>query len=179
MSQLERLHRKYADHVQLPWPRALAGPQRVWFVIYDEDDERRLRSRIESFHLATRQAGHGWIQLDLTDVFGDWMAGHPYRDHYFEGPGLLKGSALAGFRSYVTQRVRGVLSAADGDSVVALTGVAGLFGFVKVSDLVRDVESDVAGRLVVFFPGAFRNNVYRLLDRRDGWNYLAVPLANP
>jgi len=28
----------------------------------------------------------------------------------------------------------------------------------------------------VFFPGEHEGNSYRLLDARDGWNYLAVPL---
>ena len=32
---------------------------------------------------------------------------------------------------------------------------------------------DIAGRLVVFFPGSRDGNTYRLLDARDGWNYLA------
>jgi hypothetical protein len=29
----------------------------------------------------------------------------------------------------------------------------------------------------VFFPGVYENNNYRLLDARDGWNYLAVPIT--
>jgi hypothetical protein len=38
-------------------------------------------------------------------------------------------------------------------------------------------EADIQGRLVVFFPGQFERNNYRLLDARDGWNYLAVPIT--
>ena len=30
---------------------------------------------------------------------------------------------------------------------------------------------------MLFFPGEFENNNYRLLDARDGWNYLAVPIT--
>ena len=33
------------------------------------------------------------------------------------------------------------------------------------------------GRLLVFFPGSYENNNYRLLDGYDGWNYLAVPIT--
>ena len=33
------------------------------------------------------------------------------------------------------------------------------------------------GRLVVFFPGQYEQNNYRLLDARDGWNYMAVPIS--
>jgi hypothetical protein len=35
----------------------------------------------------------------------------------------------------------------------------------------------VRGRLVGFFPGQYEQNNYRLLDARDGWNYLAVPIS--
>ena len=39
------------------------------------------------------------------------------------------------------------------------------------------MERDVRGRMVVFFPGEYVDNNYRLLDARDGWNYLAVPIT--
>jgi hypothetical protein len=39
------------------------------------------------------------------------------------------------------------------------------------------VVKDIRGRLVVFFPGEYEDNNYRLLDARDGWNYLAVPIT--
>ena len=59
------------------------------------------------------------------------------------------------------------------DTVVALTGVASLYGFAHISEIVRAVEPDIQGRLIVFFPGAKEGSNYRLLDARDGWNYLA------
>ena len=52
-----------------------------------------------------------------------------------------------------------------------------LYGFVRVSELIHDVERSIKGRLVVFFPGTKNENNYRLLDARDGWNYLAVPVT--
>lgn len=60
--------------------------------------------------------------------------------------------------------------------MVAVSGVAGLFGFAKVSSIVEAVASKVRGRLVVFFPGEHEDNNYRLLDARDGWNYMAIPI---
>mgnify|MGYP000987610382 CR=1 FL=1 len=39
------------------------------------------------------------------------------------------------------------------------------------------IEGDIRGRLVLFFPGQLEGNNYRLLDARDGWNYLAVPIS--
>ena len=53
-----------------------------------------------------------------------------------------------------------------------------LFGLARVSSIVEGIKDSVAGRLLVFFPGEYHpeNHTYRLLDARDGWNYLAVPL---
>jgi hypothetical protein len=60
---------------------------------------------------------------------------------------------------------------------VAVFGVGTLFGFTRVSKVLRLLEGDIRGRLVVFFPGHYEQNNYRLLDARDGWNYLAVPIT--
>ena len=64
----------------------------------------------------------------------------------------------------------------DEEAVIAVSGVAGLFGFGKVSGVIEKVAPKVRGRLVVFFPGEHEDNNYRLLDARDGWNYLAIPI---
>jgi len=64
------------------------------------------------------------------------------------------------------------------NTVVAITGVASLFGFTRISQVLPLVEPHIRGRLLVFFPGVYENNNYRLLDARDGWNYLAVPITS-
>ncbi|SPE51782.1 conserved hypothetical protein [Verrucomicrobia bacterium] len=46
-----------------------------------------------------------------------------------------------------------------------------------MSLVLKEMEQSIRGRLVLFFPGEFENNNYRLLDARDGWNYLAVPIT--
>ncbi|HID20977.1 MAG TPA: DUF1788 domain-containing protein, partial [Planctomycetaceae bacterium] len=63
------------------------------------------------------------------------------------------------------------------DTVVGVLGVACLYGFTRVSLVLKEVVQDIRGRLVVFFPGEYEDNNYRLLDARDGWNYLAVPIT--
>ena len=45
--------------------------------------------------------------------------------------------------------------------------------------LMEAVTDRVRGRLLVFFPGEREGSNYRLLDARDGWNYLAVPITIP
>ena len=179
MSRLDALIRHYEHFVFLPWERSLSGSQKVWFVVYNKEDERRLRTRIDEFELATRRAGHSWQRIDLTDAFARWMADNDYREGYFEEPDYLDDMALEPFRELVCDRIRAALqgSASDEESVVALQGVACLFGFTRVSSLIQTVEADIRGRLLVFFPGEYADNNYRLLDARDGWNYRAVPIT--
>lgn len=178
MSEVESLLKAYERFVPLPWDASLAGPQKVWFAIYDPAQERRLRLRIGDFEAATRAAGHGWVLLDLTDAFAKWMANHEYREAYFEQPEDIN-LALADFADAVAQRVREVMTAPDVDenSIVAVVGIASLFGLARASELFAKVAHHIKGRLLAFFPGQHYGSNYRLLDARDGWNYLAVPIS--
>ena len=83
------------------------------------------------------------------------------------------------FLRFAAEHLRAALRdpKADENSVVGCHGVASLYGFTQMSLVLREVEPDIRGRLVVFFPGEFDNNNYRLLDARDGWNYHAVPIT--
>jgi hypothetical protein len=178
VNRIERLLHNYERHVSLPWSETLSGSQKVWFAVYDKNDDQRLRTRIEGFELATRRVGKRWRLCDLTNSFPEWMAGKEYKESYFESPEDLD-LALSDFLDYASSIVLSVLNDAhDKDEVVALLGVATLFGFIKVSDLVNALHPQVQGRLLVFFPGEYENGAYRLLDARDGWNYLAVPITH-
>lgn len=178
MATVEPLLRSYEQFVRLPWPSGLAGAQKVWMAIYDEADERRLRARVGAFENATVGAGHGWRSCDLTDLFAQWMAAQEYRESYFESPEDME-MALEDFFLHVVGVVREALSApgVDEKTVVAVTGVASLFGLMRVSRLVDQVSGSIRGRLLVFFPGEKDGNNFRLLDARDGWNYLAIPIS--
>ena len=179
MGRIDRLAERYKSFIGLPWQKGLAGAERAIFVVYDKADERRLRARKDLFAMATAEAGHGWLECDLTRVFAQWMAATEYRDSYFESPEDLELKLEDDFREHVAARVRKVLasSEADENSVVGVFGVASLFGFVRVSELMKNIERDIRGRVVVFFPGEYEDSNYRLLDARDGWNYLAVPIT--
>lgn len=178
MGQIERLIHNYDTRVSLPWERNLAGPQRVWFAVYNKAEERRLRRRLEEFEISTKRARHGWITIDLTDAFARWLSEHEYRNGYFENPEHLEGESpvVDDFKQAVVQQVADVLTAvvADESTVVTIYGVASLFGFMKTSELVSKIESLIRGRLLVFFPGEHENNAYRFLDAREGWDYLAL-----
>ena len=179
MGRIDRLAERYKSYIGLPWQKDLAGAQRTIFIVYDKADERRLRARTDLFVLATAEAGHGWLECDLTRVFAAWMADTEYRDSYFESPEDLELKLESDFVEHVARRVREVLTApeADDNSVVGIYGISSLFGFVRVSELMKELERDIKGRVVVFFPGEYENSNYRLLDARDGWNYLAVPIT--
>ena len=173
MAKIEDLAACYEHHISAPWQRTVSGAQRVMLVVYEKELERTLRARIGEFEQATRRAGHDWKLVDSTPWFSEWMARDDYRDAYFEDPELL-GMKLEGeFKPSVAERLAGELVAADENTVVALMGAASLYGFLRISELVRQVESGINGRLVVLFPGTKEENNYRLLDARDGWNYLA------
>lgn len=179
MGRIEKLAERYRRHIALPWRQDLTGAERTLFVVYDQGDERRLRARKALFELATKDAGHGWVECDLTDAFAQWMAGLDYRDSYFEFPEDLALKLAQDFPAQVAAKVREKLIAleADESAVVAVSGVASLFGFLRVSELMEAVQNDIRGRLLLFFPGEHENSNYRLLNARDGWNYLAVPIT--
>lgn len=178
MANVEPLLKSYEQFVRLPWPSGLAGAQKVWMAVYDEADERRLRARFGAFENVTVAASHGWQACDMTDLFGHWMAAQPYRESYFESPEDMD-MALEDFFLHVVSVVRNSLTApgVDEKTVVALTGVASLFGLMRASRLVDQVSGSIQGRLLVFFPGTREGNNFRLLDARDGWNYLAIPIT--
>ena len=56
--RIDQLVAEYRNQLRLPWSRTLAGPQRVWMVVYDPELERRLRLKLEEFAIETREAGH-------------------------------------------------------------------------------------------------------------------------
>lgn len=181
MSKVTKLLNVYREHIAVPWQPNLAGIQRVIFAVYDPHDEPRLRANLLEFEIATKTAGHTWQLIDITNAFPVWMAGQRYRESYFESPEDLDGyvaGQITGFTHDLERDLRKqIAEAADANTVTALLGVGTLFGLTRVSHVVEKIADAIPGRLLVFFPGDYANNNYRLLDARDGWNYLAVPLV--
>ena len=173
MGRIEELASEYERHICIPWQRTIAGAQRVVLVVYEKELERTLQARLGEFEQRTLSSGHGWIHHDCTRAFAEWMAADEYREAYFEAPEDLRLKLEGEFMEYVVAPIRELLRSSGQDTVVALSGVGSLYGFLSVSEVIRTVEPDISGRLVVFFPGSRDGNSYRLLDARDGWNYLA------
>jgi lipopolysaccharide biosynthesis protein len=178
VSRIKRLIQSYSKYVAVPWRNDAAAAQRVIFCVYNETEELRLRAKIDEFEIATRAAGHEWALFDLTDTFPNWIASQRYAKSYFQKPGLLP-TLLPKYLTHIETEFTTFMQdrGADDNFVVALKGVGSLFGFLKVKEVVDKLAPIAKGRLLVFFPGSFEDNNYRLLDGYDGWNYLAVPIT--
>jgi hypothetical protein len=178
VSRIKRLIQSYGKYIAVPWRDDAAAPQRVIFCVYNETEERWLRAKIDEFEIVTRQAGHDWAIFDLTDTFAVWLASQRYAKSYFQKPHLLS-PLLPKYLAFITEELATFLRKNEigNNSVVAVTGVGSLFGFQKVKEVVDQFAPLVKGRLLIFFPGSYENNNYRLLDGYDGWNYLAVPIT--
>ncbi len=179
MNSTDRLLQNYARQVRLPWSRNIAGMQRIWFAVYPPAEERKVRARIQHFENMTRESGHGWTAVDLTDVLPTWMASHEYREAAFREPEFFACDDDQ-LEVLAARRIQAACGGenADANAVVAVVGLASLFDYMKVSRLIGRVEESIRGRLLVFFPGEYRQNVYRFMDARDGFNYMAVPITS-
>lgn len=186
MSRIEELAARYARHISAPWQPNLTGSERTIFLIYPQADERKARARLGLFEEATRQAGHGWHTFDLTPLFGRWFSSLD-TDHQailFQEPESfhleldLDGHNDSAFTRYASEQLLETLESSTGEeSVLALLGAGSLYGFTRLSTILDRVRHAIRGRLLVFFPGSFDGSHYRLLDARDGANYLAIPIT--
>jgi len=178
VSRVKRLIQHYSKYISVPWRDDAAAAQRVIFCVYNETEERWLQAKVDEFEIVTRQAGHDWAMFDMTDTFAIWLTSQRYAKSYFQKPYLLP-TLLPKYLAFITDEFKTFIQKNEigPDFVVAIKGVGSLFGFLKVKDVVDKLAPMVKGRLLVFFPGSYENNNYRLLDGYDGWNYLAVPIT--
>lgn len=179
MSQVDDLIKAYGDFIALPWQADLAHPQRVLMAIYAPKYERRVRLRLKDFENATNKADRGWKQVDISNLFEEWLSDNAYKERYFARPKRLD-TALEGFFDDMTGKVRETIRKATERDVVAVVGAGMLFGLgdkIRVSALLDRVDVDIRGRLLILFPGSAEDNRYRLLGAGDGWNYLATPIV--
>src|SRR5882672_3136418 len=159
MSAIDRLLANYSRQVRLPWAANLSGKQRIWFAVYPPAEERRLRARLPQFEAVTLEATSGWTTVDLTRLLPEFVAAHKYREQIFQRPEHLKmGNQL---EDRAAALINETCAREESTSVVAVTGLASLFDFMRVHSLIERVEDSVRGRLLVFFPGEYAGNTYR------------------
>ncbi len=178
MNKVERLLHTYNNHISVPWRQGVAAQQRVIFCVYDPAEERRMRANIGEFELATQQANHRWALFDLTPSFAQWLSAQRYAEGHYKSPDKLP-TLLRRYPPFIEQEFAAFneKQQPDENTVVALLGVGSLFGFVKAKQIIDLLSPLIPGRLLVFFPGSYENNNYRLLDGYDGWGYHAIPIT--
>ena len=177
MSTVEDLLVAFRDRLRVPWRADEAAAGRVWMLWYDKAHERRVRGRLGEFCELAESAGKGWREFDLAPQFGRWVAQQKWFERAAKRPSTLS-TVLPQFEDDLVRNVRDTLKQCGPNDLLALTGVASLFGISRASKLIAQVADAIPGRLLVTFPGTHRGGIYRLLDARDGWNYLAVPIPS-
>lgn len=178
-NNVDELILAYEKVVKGNWEETLSAQERIWFLVYDPDNQRKVDFRLSDFENITKKAGKKWVSVSLKTCFSDWMAAHEYRDEYFLDPDALVDQLEFDFKAYAidtaVQKIKDCQP--DNETVIAFTDVASLFGFARLSDILNNIASEAKGRLLVFFPGEFEKNQFRLLNARDGWSYLARPIT--
>jgi hypothetical protein len=177
LSTVEDLQIAFRDRLRVPWRPDEAAAGRVWMLWYDKGQDRRVRGRLGEFRELAEREDKGWRDFDLAPQFGQWVAQQKWFERAAKRPSTLS-MVLPQFEDELVRRVRGALKECGPNDLFALTGVASLFGITRASTLIVRVADAIQGRLLVTFPGTHQGGIYRLLDARDGWNYLAVPIPS-
>ncbi|MCB0748384.1 MAG: DUF1788 domain-containing protein [Ignavibacteriae bacterium] len=175
---VDRLLTAYELVLKEPWSSSLSGKERIWFLVYDPGEQRKIDLRLDDFETVAKKVGKSWVDISFKDCFPSWMANHEYRDEYFNDPKQLVDQLEAEFKRYAIQYCKNELDkiSTDDNTLIVLKDVSSLFGFVRLSSVLDGVSNSFKGRILVFFPGEYDKNHYRLLDARDGWSYLARPI---
>jgi hypothetical protein len=184
MSRLDQLIQSYRRHAAIPIKQSVTAAERTWFVVYSPEEERRLRSRLAEFEIATKDCGLHWQEIDFTGSFTRWLDQFDdpdERDTVLASPSIVEDYAVPGYCDYLTDSIRKVVAAASLDemehTVFAVTGLMELYDFIHVSQVMDALNKEVRGVLVIFFPGDREANTYRFLGARTGWDYLATPIT--
>ena len=179
ISKTDVLINNYEKVVREPWNPNLSGQEKVWFLVYDPTEQRKVMFRLGDFERVTRKHKRDWLHVSLADAFPLWMAEHEYREEYFQSPAEIQDQVETGFKEFVVERIKKTIIGAPNieNTVLTITDANALFGFIKLSDVLNDLYAYNKGRMLIFFPGEYQNNHYRLMDARDGWSYLARPIT--
>ncbi len=182
MNRIDQLLENYRSHIQMPLRPGLPPSQRVWFAVYPAIEERRLLNRIDEFEMATKEAAHPWVRIDLKGSLARWLdsVDEEERAQWFKHPDDIELYAQTEWKHVLTEFLQQEAARAPEPerTVFALTGLMDLYDFLHVSDLIDSLEKTFSGYLLVFFPGEREGNTYRFLDARTGWNYLAAPILS-
>ena len=185
MGLIDDLLANYKRRAAMPLRSGLPMSQRVWFLVYPQQEERRLATRVTEFQMATTSIPLHWHQIDLNGTFAAWIDtfdDEEERATILGDPEILEEYAQTGFRDHIRDLVAKEMDKIPADqmdrTVVALTGLMELYDLLHVSEVIDALDHSFSGILLVFFPGEREGNTYRFLGARTGWDYLAVPILS-
>jgi hypothetical protein len=178
-SKIDTLLASYEMVINEPWTGTLSSSERTMFLVFDPSEIRKVEMRLGDFELATKKAGKRWELISLKQCFPTWMSQHKYRDEYFVDPESIVDQLETKFRQYAIDYLNTQIDllTTDENTLIAIKDVASIYGFSRLTDVINSVSKTFKGRLLVLFPGEYDKNHYRLLDARDGWNYIARPIT--
>ena len=177
MSKIDQLLQKFQRIIKEPWPTGLSGQEKIWFLIFDPIDLRKMEFKLGEFEIATKNANRDWHLISLKTKFSYWLSKHDYKVSFFEDPEYLSDALQDDFKNYLEDSIIADLDSNNNENtLIVLNDVSAIFGFIKLSEIVNAISNKIQGRLMILFPGEFTNNQYRLMDARDGWDYLARPI---
>jgi hypothetical protein len=187
MTRIDHLLNNFKRRASLPIRGGQPLSQRVWFLVYPPEEERRLLYRITEFDIAAQEVGLQWRTIDLTGSFAAWIDTFEDEDERLQilaDPEILEEYAQTGFRDHIRDIIRTKLQEIPAEEMsrtaLVLTGLMELYDLLHVSEIIDVLDQTFTGILLVFFPGEREGNTYRFLGARTGWDYLAVPiLAEP
>jgi hypothetical protein len=179
-SKIDLLLAAYEPIINEPWTGTLSVSERVWFLVFNPGDLRKVSLRLGDFETLTKKSGKRWEAISFKDCFPSWIDAHDYRDEYFNDPEALIDQLEAEFKEYAIDFLNNNIAQLNTNklTLLAILDVSALFGFVKLVDVLGGINSAFKGRILIFFPGKYEptHNHYCLLDVRDGRNYLARPI---
>ncbi len=170
------LAEKFAEleRLLLEQRRTLALHAGVPFVLLVYDPFQEEICREEQAHLKDKLLDAGLIVSEIrleTFVF-DWYAKKGLLEKIFEKesqqPQDVHRDLAKNYRPALAQHVIQVAQdLEDQDAVLMLTGVSHLYPFVRVANLLEDLENQVKVPLVVFYPGEELDSELRFLGLQN------------
>lgn len=184
MARIDDLLANYKRRAAMPLQLGRPLSQRVWFLVYPPEEERRLMNRVTEFEMATTATTLHWHRIDLTGSFAQWIDSFADEDErlaILAEPDILEEYAMSGFRDHIQQLiVKEMAMIEDGRmsrTVLAVTGLMELYDLLHVSEVIEALDHSFTGILAIFFPGEKEGNTYRFIGARTGWDYLGVGIT--
>src|SRR5690606_15017487 len=103
IAKVDQLIQAVDKAVNEPWTSTLSGQERVWFLVYDPAEQRKVSLRIGAFETSTIRAGKKWQVISMKSCFPEWMSKHDYRDEYFTNPEYIVYQLEAEFIPFAIQ----------------------------------------------------------------------------